>query len=924
MNIRSRKFAAGLALMAGAGAVSSPVARAAAAPTIQTEERVTLEKFVVTGSLIPIAAGSPAVPVTVLGAPEIEKTGVTTDLLDVLRKAQPQFYGSNNVGAEVANINSGDTNGGSGLALRNRSTLVLINGRRAPTSPVAASGGLSFVDVSAIPLAAIERVEILSDGASATYGSDAVSGVVNIILKSSYSGLELGGSYAMSTNSEHWANRNFFAVAGATSGNTSVTISTEWKRADPLIQKDRAFSTGLFRTPSYAGVIDFTVGGNAQFYYMNPSLNAPGQNLDLTPAQLVAQGVYQGPMDQTAASQFLDLATYPTLIASAERRSFTAMVEHRLRPSATLYGDFLYSINETESVLNAQPVSGLVPANNRYNPFDIDVTARNRFVTFPRIYANQMNTLRAVAGVKGSFAQHWNYDAGVNWNRITHAFRNRNLIDGAKYNALVADGTYNPFARQQAPGVIESMLGTQVRDFVSTLRSLDLKVNGSAFQLPGGPVQLGLGAAFTWEELDFTNDRYDQTGGWLQATPRQPFNARLNTDSFFAEARIPVFSERNAIRGFHLLEVSVAGRHDVYSTTDDPTVPKYSLRWLPFNDEFAVRATYSESFLAPTLYELYGPLTVGFTPSLNITRYDANGNPIGASGQRQYRSQTGANADLAPARARNWSAGVVWSPKAIKGFSVTANWFNIDERDLVATIPISLIVSDVEQRGTASPYASLVRVARSVAGETHFDTGAAITGPGQMTNRPSDEVWIKNANVNVAGAWQDGMDFTLEYKYATGDLGRFTLASTGTYLRRYVFQALPSQAPIEYQDGFFVRGSGLGREGVFPRYRVNNRLDWSFRNFSASLAHTYIPSLDDKTNPTPYRVGNYNAFDVQVGTTFSNYRNRYLKGLQVSVGVNNLMNRFPPRIPSEGNQSHDINTYDPIGRVVYVQARYKF
>jgi iron complex outermembrane receptor protein len=924
MNIRSRKFAAVLALIPGAAAVSTPMARAAAAPTVQTEEKVTLEKFVVTGSLIPIAAGSPAIPVTVIGSPEIERTGVTTDLLDVLRKAQPQFYGSNNAGAEVANINSGDTNGGSGVALRNRSTLVLINGRRAPVSPVAATGGLAFVDVSAIPLAAIERVEILSDGASATYGSDAVSGVVNIILKSNYSGAEVGGMFSMSSNKEHWSNRNFYAVAGATSGDTSVTISTEWKRADPLIQKDRAFSTGLFRTPSFAGVIDFTAGGNAQYFTLNPSLNAPPLNLDLTPAQLVAQGIYAGPMDQTAASQVQDLAFYPTLIAAAERRSFTSMVEHRLNPSTTLFADFMYSVAETESVLNAQPVSGLVVASSPFNPLNIDVTARNRFLTFPRIYANQATTLRAVAGIKGNFAQNWSYDAAVNWNRISHAFRNRNLIDGAKYNELVRAGTFNPFARTQAPGIIESMLGTQVRDFVSTLRSLDLKVNGSAFELSGGPVQLGVGAAFTWEELEFTNDRYDQTGGWLQATPRLPFNARLNTDSFFAEARIPIFSEKNAKRGFHTLELTVAARHDIYSTTEDPTVPKYSVRWLPFNDELAFRGTYSESFVAPSLYELYGPLSTGFTPSLNIIRYDANGNSLGASGQRQYRSQTGSNAALLPSRSRNWSAGVVWSPKAIKGFSIAADIFNIDERDLISTIPIALIVQDVEQRGTASPYANRVRVARSVAGEVHFDTGAAITGPGQLTNRPSDEVWIKNSNVNVAGAWQDGVDISLNYKYDTGDIGRFTLTSVGTYLRKYAFQALPSSVPIEYQDAFYVRGAGSGREGVFPRYRLNNRLDWSFKGYSASLAHTYIPSLDDKTNPTPYRVGNYNTFDIQVGTTLSGWGIRYLKGLQVAVGVNNLMNRFPPRIPSEGNQSHDINTYDPIGRLMYVQAKYKF
>ena len=146
MNTRPRKLLAALLLSIGAGTIPVAVAQSTAAPTrpstnAQADEKVTLDTFVVTGTLIPIAAGSPAIPVTVLGAPEIERTGISTDLIDVLRKSQPSFYGSNNLGSDVANINSGDTNGGSGVSLRNRSTLVLINGRRAAISPVLASGG---------------------------------------------------------------------------------------------------------------------------------------------------------------------------------------------------------------------------------------------------------------------------------------------------------------------------------------------------------------------------------------------------------------------------------------------------------------------------------------------------------------------------------------------------------------------------------------------------------------------------------------------------------------------------------------------------------------------------------------------------------------------------------------------------------------
>ena len=181
-------------------ATSLAVAQTSAKPGSEKQAATKLEKFVVTGSLIPIAADSPAIPITIITSAEIEKTGVSTDLLEILKKSAPNFYGSNNMGTENGNVSSGSTNGGSAVALRNRATLVLINGRRAVLSPVIASGGAGFVDVSVIPISAVERVEILSDGASATYGSDAVSGVVNVIMKTNYNGAEVGGRYGWSPN----------------------------------------------------------------------------------------------------------------------------------------------------------------------------------------------------------------------------------------------------------------------------------------------------------------------------------------------------------------------------------------------------------------------------------------------------------------------------------------------------------------------------------------------------------------------------------------------------------------------------------------------------------------------------------------------------------------------------------------------------
>ena len=919
MNIRTRKFSAMLSLfasMAALNAVSTGFAQANATAAASTtkEEAVALDKYVVTGSLIPIAAGSPAIPITVITAAEIEKSGVSTDLLDVLRKAEPNFYGANNVGSENGNVSSNGTNGGSSIALRNRATLVLINGRRAAISPVLASGGRNFVDVSLIPLAAVERVEILSDGASATYGSDAVSGVVNVILKTNYTGGEVGGRYGWSPNKGKYAERSYYMVAGASSDKTSITVTTEWKKSDPLIQFERAFSTGLFRTPTYAGTLNI---GN-DFYYLAPGQAAPPKNLDLTAAQLVANKTYLGPFNQTDVAQFLDLANYPTLKLAAQRRSFTAAIDHRMTESVTLFADFIYSLNETESVLNAQPVSGNVVASNPNNPFDVTVTARNRFLAFPRIYANEMVAMRGVVGIKGTLGYGWNYEAAGNFNRTNHHFRNKNLIDGAKYTDLTNSGVYNPFAREQAPGVIASMVGTEIRDFLSELNSFDLRLNGELFQLPAGPLQVGLGAETRWESLDFNNDRLDQTGGWLAATPVQPFASRKTVDGLYAEARIPVFGGKQQIKGLHLLELSLAVRHDDYGKIGKPTVPKYSVRWLPFNDELAFRGTWSESFSAPSLFDLYGPITAGFTAAININRFDANGNALNTTtGSRQYRSQSGSNPNLVPPQSRNWTAGVVWSPKAVKGFSVSADWFNIDERNLIAGISTSLIVSDVEKLGPKSNYASLVKLGTSVSGESHFNDGAPVTAPGQMSSGPSDAVWISNGNTNIAGLWQDGMDVQLNYNYTTQTMGRLRFTLAGTYIRQYVSQSLPTDIPTNYVDGY----SGTS---VYARYRTHSRLDWSFKDWNASIGHTYLPSIDDLASSTAFRVGHYHTFDVQLGHTFSGLNNKYLKGMKLTIGVNNFTNTMPPLIPSEGNQSHDINAYDPIGRFVYTQASFKF
>ena len=204
----------GLSLCLAASAQSTTPAA-----TTDDKDTLKLEKYVVTGSNLPTAGETPVAPITLLTPEIIEHTGITNDLLQVIRKSAPQFTGNANLGGDNGNINSGSTNGGSALALRNLPTLVLVNGRRLASAPVGATGGGVFVDVNAIPVSAIERIEILTDGASAIYGTDAVSGVVNIILKTDFQGSEVGGRYAVNANQgRHYEERSAYGVVGGQIG----------------------------------------------------------------------------------------------------------------------------------------------------------------------------------------------------------------------------------------------------------------------------------------------------------------------------------------------------------------------------------------------------------------------------------------------------------------------------------------------------------------------------------------------------------------------------------------------------------------------------------------------------------------------------------------------------------------------------------
>ncbi|MBA4135955.1 MAG: hypothetical protein C0518_01410 [Opitutus sp.] len=897
------------------------LALAQTAAPAANEEALKLEKFVVTGSLIPAAADSPAVPITVMTSADIARSGEIRDLTDVLKKVNPFFFGRGNLGAENANTRANATNGASTVALRNRPTLVLINGRRAALAPVAATGGATFIDLGLIPVTAVERVEVLADGASAIYGTDAVSGVVNVILKTNFQGVELGGTYGWAPDAGNYSTRRAYVTMGAGNDRTQITVTGEWRKTDPLFQYERPWGLNQFRTPTFAGIV--TLDGGTTLYRLNPNLNAPPTDTDMTLAQLVAAGIYQGPYNSDQVAQFFDLSEKATMFQKTNRRSLAIAAEHKWTENITVFGDIVVTSSETQSTLNAQPVTGNVLGANPNNPFDVTIQARNRFVDFPRIRQGETLGARAVVGLRGQLAGTWNYEVGASLNRTIQNLRQVNLIDSPAYTAAVNANTYNPFARRQVPGVLEGIVGTGYQDYTSRLVSFDARFTGEVMDLPAGPLMAGISLETRKETLSMINDRNDRQALWLGGTPTNPFAAAQSVDSFGAEIRVPIFGAAQNVPFFNTLELTVAARKELYNSTTDPLVPKVSLRWMPLNDEFAVRGTYGESFTAPALFSLFGPSNAGFTNSIVLARYDTNGNPLGVNtGNRQYQSRGGSNPNLIPSESRNWTAGFVWSPRAIKGFSVSLDWFNIDEKDIVSNIPQAVLLQDVERFGAASIYASFVRLGTATAGELLFTSGAPVTTPGQITAGAPASVWMTNPARNVAGLEQSGADLRIDYAYDTGGWGHFNASIAATYLHDYIVQTTPTSTPVDYAGTFTL--TTLNGISSLPRYRTFSQLDWTFKNLALGLSHTFVPELDDVATPTVRPIESYHSFDVRVGYSFSGSGSRWLQGLRITAGVNNVLNEDPPFSVGEPDQNRDINTYDALGRFFYVSASYKF
>jgi len=952
----SQSFSIKGSLSAAIAFTSALSAFAQPAPGSGADEVVTLDRFVVTGSNLATAVG--AVPVSTITSADIARAGIATNLLEVLRKQLPAFSGSGNIGLNNASTSNTNTYGGARLSLHNTGTLVLLNGRRVATNGANARSGSSFVDVSLFPLSAIERVEVLTDGASAVYGSDALGGVVNVILKPSYNGSDFGGRYAFSTRDGDYSERSAYFVSGVQRGRLGVLVTGEYSKSTPLFQNDRGFSNTAL-TPSFSGV----VGSGTTAYLLNPSINSPHEMVVTGPAAtaanmaaLVTNGTY------VSGASTLNLAPDVTLYGQHEQSStYTGFTLKIFDRKLEAFGDILYSRANTFVQLGAQGVtfngSGTnppaIPAGAPYNPTTGSVTnVAFRYLPAPRKYLTTSEQLRFTAGLKGEISSNWHWEGAYTNSRNKIVSKIVNVLFGPNLDLAMqggydsngnpmAGGAYSrvfsnfsappvqvlpvltnaqtsafyaaqrtsantvlqpaldPFARTAAidPSSIANIFGTSRADFKSTLDSTDFVVRGTLFSLPAGQIALALGGDYRMEGLDgVPDDNSRNTGSTAQ---------RWTGGTFFD----PFTKSRNIRSTFGELSVPV-------------TSSKWKINFIHSLDFTVAYRIEDYSDVGRSRVPKYGvcwqpvdgQLTIRYSYSKGFaapTLYSLFG-PItrGSSANlsaslgytdavnRQGTRETGANSALKPATSTTDSVGFTLEPKMLRGLSLAADYHDIRLSNIVTSVGDTTIAQSVNQLGAASPYASQVTL-----------NGAAINAPGQIRTfidgggLPS-QVFISDTGRNLQGAIVRCLDLSARYTLPVKSVGEFALGTACTFFVDDKIQLMPSDQYHEYA------GLATSREGTIPGYRVYTHLTWHKAGWEAVLGNTYIPPVDDlgaggtafvtSTTLQRTRIYSYNAWDVAFARTFDfgkGHRVVVPQELTLRIGINNLTDELAPAAP---------------------------
>lgn len=914
------------------------------------------QRVEITGSSIKRIDAETALPVTTITRADIERTGASSaqDLVNLI----PSNFG----GGVVAN-NVGATGVASTANLRglgSKYTLVLLNGRRIANYAF----GNSPVDLNSIPLSAVERVEVLRDGASAIYGADAVAGVINFILKKDYQGIE-GSLYATKTADGGGDTRVVNITGGfgdIAKDRFNVVISANHEEDDVLKAKDRSFASTANR-PDLGINKASPRNGIPNLNFVDTSGNGYGSKGNKV-APLINPFRYNGCNNADFALVIRDASTcgtdyvkYIDLIPKQTHDNIIGRGVFQLNEDNQLYAEAVHVKDSMTATYSPAPYTLTMsyPATGRFYPTTItipkgvtlkagykmpdgtvlaaDTVLANDIQVTPtgaisgtwrtvagggRTDITDTTTDRVLVGAKGTLFG-WDYDTaiGQSKNKGVIAF-GPGQFSYSKLTPLVASGEINVFGPQDATSLaaLNSALitGTE-QSATSTSTEFDARISRDLFNLPAGPVGFAVGVSMRSEKLDQVSEAVlasgDQVGG---AGPIPSVSGDRKVQGVFTELNIPVVKD---------LDLNLAARWDKYKngfgTSFSNLSPKASVRYVPMK-ELLLRGSYGQGYRAPTLYENLRPFTSGNNTNGNWSDpiRCPGGVPINNSVDTstecnvQLSTANEGSATLRPEKSTQWSLGFAFAPSA--NFNGSLDYWDVKIKDAIAAKSEIQVLSDPEK------FKDFIYRYDPAAFPDGYDgsTGAGVYKGSQNPDFPIAYVYLPYDNTSRFFA--AGLDLNLQYKQKIENVGNLGLNLDATYYTKHGYQYFGE-----------AETSDLGRYkdfGPTPRLRASITVALQSGPWAGSITNNYTSGYQDYTNPDAVdgqtypeirQVGSYSTWDTQVSW-------RGIKNLDLTFGIKNLLNTDPPSSRTEANfqTGYDASFTNPLGRTYYLRARYKF
>lgn len=882
--------ASGLALTIAVAAMSS-AAVAQTAPDPQDDEATEVGDIVVTGTSIRgvAAAGSPTVGVdrediTASGSSNVSEA--TRVLPQVLNLGADESRSSFTGGAQDAAANSTAVRSANLRGIGPEATLLLINGRRfAPNGVIKALG-----DLDQIPSAALQRIEVVTDGASAIYGSDAVAGVVNLITRRNFDGAETTLRYGAADGMDQL---QFSQTYGRTWDGGGLFFTYEHNERSNLSGADRDFASQNRTARGGSDARPFTAGpGNIVFNgtrYGLPNTNGVG----LTFGQL-----------STTANRY-DEAANADLLPEQERDTFLFNVNHRVTDTLELWYEGFYTRRDYD--LAAPPALFSLSVRNT-NPWFVGppgaaaVTVEYRLVDDDDPNSTGFeNAQQNAVGFNVDLPSDWRLAAYAQ-HSVSRGYQDRkNVINNAALTAALAATTpataFNPFGdgtfnRTNNAGLLDIIDANRATFGTNITQDLSVKLDGPLFDLPAGPVRMAIGGEFHdnafRQSLFATN--VIATGA---TTFKGIFNSRT-ISSVFGEVFVPLVGEANAFPLVERLELSVAGRWEDYSDFGTTTNPKVGVIYSPGSD-LNLRATYGTSFRAPSLVDSADQIKNIFIQ--NIT------DPTSSTGTTRGIFTNGGNSQLGPETATTWSGGFDWRPSFLDGFNLSFSYYKMEYENRIDVAPGNALAQ-------GSVYANLFTrrpAASDVAGNAAFNALVAAAFASPDLQNPVEPV--TNINVildgrrqNLGSLKQDGYDIAASYAFDT-DFGDWRV---GLDVAKVLTVERQGAAGLPTVDVLDTIGNPVD-------LRVRTSLGWRMGGWSANAFANYTDSYLNTAITPNVEVDSLTTYDLTASYTFEG--DGLASGVRVSVNALNVFDEDPP-IALNGTFSWDSQAASAIGRFI--------